>query len=176
MGNDITVYIQKLELFGFFSGYCLIYSLILFIRGENNNKAKPFLQKLVILLPYAYALMATLYLGMIIKNISLDLSIRNFKDQFQIPFLEIWALLAVLFWIPLFSKKTVFSLLHSLVFFFFLLQDFFLNLNSPVGKEIIHNDMKVFSDSLILNLTTLAFVTLIYFFLIYFRKTKKRSS
>lgn len=176
MGSDIMAYIQKLELFGFFSGYCLIYSLILFLKGENNNKPKPFLQKLVVLLPYAYALTATLYLGMVIKNISLDFSIRNFQDQFQVPFLEIWALLAILFWIPLFSKKTIFSLLHSLVFFFFLLQDFFLHMNSPVGKEIIHNDMKVFSDSLLLNLTTLAFVTLIYFFIIYYRKNKKHSS
>lgn len=175
MGNDIIIYIQKLELFGFFSGYCLIYTLIYFFKGENNSKPNLLINKLVTLLPYAYALTATLYLGMVIKNISLDFSIRNFQDQFQIPFLETWALLAVLFWIPLFNKKTVFSLIHSLVFFGFLVQDFFINMNSPVGKEIIHNYMKVFTDSLLLNLIALAFVVLIYFFLLYFGKKRKRS-
>jgi hypothetical protein len=175
MGNDIIIYIQKLELFGFFSGYCLIYTLIYFLKGENNSKPNLLINKLVTLLPYAYALTATLYLGMVIKNISLDFSIRNFQDQFQIPFLETWALLAVLFWIPLFNKKTVFSLIHSLVFFGFLVQDFFINMNSPVGKEIIHNYMKVFTDSLLLNLIALAFVVLIYFFLLYFGKKRKRS-
>jgi len=176
MGNDIITYIQKLELFAFFSGYCLIYTLIFFIKGDNNNKPKLLINRLAILLPYAYALTATLYLGMVIKNISLDFSIRNFKDQFQIPFMQIWALLAVLFWIPLFNKKTIFSLIHSLVFFGFLVQEFFINMNSPTGKEIIHNYMKVFTDSLLLNLTTLAFVTLSYFLLSYLGKKRKRSS
>ncbi|HSN08596.1 MAG TPA: hypothetical protein VLS85_06140 [Hanamia sp.] len=175
MGNDIIIYIQKLELFGFFSGYCLIYTLVYFLKGDNNNKPKSLINRLATLLPYAYALTATLYLGMVIKNISLDFSIRNFQDQFQVPFLEIWALLAVLFWIPLFNKKTVFSLIHSLVFFAFLVQDFFINMNSPVGKEIIHNYMKVFTDSLLLNLIALAFVVLIYFFLLYFGKKRNRS-
>jgi hypothetical protein len=130
---------------------------------------------LVVLLPYAYALTASLYFGMVLKNISLDFSMRNFYEQFQIPFPEIWAFLAVLFWIPLFSKKPIFSLIHSLVFFGFLVQAFFINMNSPTGKEIISNYMKVFTDSLLLNLISLAFVTLIYFLLFYFGKKRKRS-
>ena len=176
MANDIITYIQKLELFGFFSGYCLIYTLIYFLKGENNSKPKLLINRLATLLPYAYALTATLYLGMFIKNISLDFSIQNFQDQFRVPFLEIWALLAVFFWIPLFNKKTVFSLIHSLVFFGFLVHEFFINMNSPVGKEVIHNYMKVFTDSLFLNLTTLALVTFTYFFLLYFGKKRKSFS
>ncbi len=125
------------------------------------------------LLPYAYALIGTLYLGMVLKNLSLGFSIRNLYAQFQVPFLQIFALLAVLFWIPLFSKKTVFSLIHSLVIFFFLLKDIFMQLRLPQGKEIIHNDMKVFTDSLLLNLITLIFITLMYFLsLLYFEMQK----
>ncbi len=176
MGNDIMAYIQKLELFGFFSGYCLLYSVIFSFKSGNNGKAQTLFQKLVILLPYAYALTATLYLGMVIKNISLDFSMRNFNEQFHIPFLQILALLGVLFWVPFFSKKTFLSLLHSLVFFFFLLKDIFFELNLPEGKETIQNDMRLFTDSLLLNFITLAFISLIYFFFIYLARNRKHTS
>ncbi len=176
MGNDLMAYVQKLELFGFFSGYCLIYTIIFSLKSSNNSKAQTRLQKLIILLPYAYALTATLYLGMVIKNISLDFSMQNFNEQFRLPFLQILALLAVLFWIPFISKKTILSLLHSLVFFFFLLKDIFIQLKLQRGGEIIHNDMKVFTDSLLLNLITLLLVGSIYVFFIYFSKIRKGSS
>jgi hypothetical protein len=176
MGSDIIAYIQKLELFGFFSGYCLIYTIFSSLKNGNNGKGQMLLQKLVILLPYAYALSATLYLGMIIKNISLDFSIRNFNEQFHVPFLQIPALLAVFFWLPFFSKKRVLSLLHSLIFFFFLLKDIFIQFNLSQGSQIIHTDMKVFTDSLLLNLITLIFVALLYFFFMYFIRSKKKSS
>lgn len=176
MGNDIMAYIQKLELFGFFSGYCLIYTIVSSLKNGDNGKAQTLLQKLLILLPYAYALTASLYLGMVIKNISLDFSIRNFNEQFHVPFLQILALLAVVFWLPFFSKKRVLSLLHSLVFFFFLLKDIFIQFNLSQGTEIIHTEMKVFTDSLLLNLITLIFVALMYFFFIYFMGSKKSSS
>ncbi len=176
MGNDIMAYVQKLELFGFFSGYCLIYTIVSSLKGVDNGKAHMLLQKLVILLPYAYALTATLYLGMVIKNISLDFSMRNFNDQFHLPFLQILALLAVFFWLPFFSKKTFLSLLHSLVFFFFLLKDIFIQINLPQDNEIIHNDMKVFTDSLLLNLVTVAFITLMYFLFFYILKGRRNPS
>ena len=174
--GDLNAYIQKLELFGFFSGYCIIYTIISSLKTSNNGKAHTLVNKLFMLLPYAYALTATLYLGMVIKNISLDFSMRNFNEQFHVPFLQISALLAVLFWIPLFNRKPFFSLLHSLVFFFFLLKDVFLQLQLPQGKELAHNDMKVFTDSLLLNLITLVFVGLIYSVFIFFIKNKRPSS
>lgn len=168
-------YIQKLELFGFFSGYCLIYSLITSLKKENNSKGQTLLRKIIFLLPYGYALTATLYAGMVIKNISLDVSMRNLHEQFHIPFLQIFALLAILFWIPFLSRKTVISLLHSAVFFFFLLREIFVQMNLPGGKEIIHNSMKVFTDSLLLNLITLVFVVLMYFFFRYVAHSKNTS-
>jgi len=176
MGNDLMAYIQKLELFGFFSGYCLIYTIISTLKNVNNGNGHTLFQRLVILLPYAYALTATLYLGMIIKNISLNYSSPNLNEQFHLSFLQILALLAVLFWVPFFSKKKVLSLLHSLVFFFLMLKDIFIQLNLPQGTELIQTDMKVFTDSLLLNLITLIFVALTYFFVNYFLRSKKSSS
>lgn len=176
MGNDLMAYIQKLELFGFFSGYCLIYTIISSSKSVNNGKRHTLIQKLFILLPYAYALTATLYLGMIIKNISLNYSSANLNEQFHVPFLQMLALFAVLFWVPFFSKKKVLSLLHSLVFFFFMLKDIFIQLNLPQGREGIQTDMKVFTDSILLNIITLIVVALTYFFFNYFLGSKKSSS
>lgn len=170
--GDLMAYIQKLELFGFFSGYCLLYTLILSFQKPSNSKAQTLLQKVGNLLPYAYALTATLYAAMILKNISLNISVRNFKEQFQLPYLQIIALLALLFWIPFFSKRKMLSLLHSLVFFIYLLMDIYLQAQRVEGKELMHNDMKLFTDSLLLNLTTLAFVVIIYFFFITLRKKR----
>ena len=67
MDNDIIAYIQKLELFGFFSGYCLIYTILFSLKSSSNSKVQTLLQKLIDLLPYAYALTASLYLGMVVK-------------------------------------------------------------------------------------------------------------
>lgn len=176
MGNDIIAYIQKLELFGFFPGYCVIYAILFSLKTANTGKAQTLLKKITLLLPYSYALVATLYLGMVLKNISPDFSMKNVDAQFQLPFLQIFGLVAVLFWIPLFSKKPIFSLLHSLLFFSFLMWDFIVQFNSPAGKEIINNNMKVFTDSLLLNTIALSFVTLIHFSLIYFSESRKANS
>ncbi len=176
MGNDIMAYIQKLQLFGFFSGYCLIYTIIFSLKTVNNIKAQTLFRKLAVLLPYSYALVATLYFGMILKDFSQDVSIRNLYVQFQLPFLQVFSLLGVFFWIRLFSKNPVWSLLHSLVFFFFLLKEIFTQLQLPHGSEIIHNDMKVFTDSLLLNLATLFLIGSLYLFFFYFSKLRKKTS
>ncbi|MGN6249075.1 MAG: hypothetical protein ACTHNG_12040 [Ginsengibacter sp.] len=170
--GDLMAYIQKLELFGFFSGYCLLYSLIFSFQKPSNSKAQTLLEKVAKLLPYAYALTATLYAAMIVKNISLNISIRNFKEQFQLPYLQIIALLALLFWIPFFSKRKILSLLHSLVFFTYLLMDIFLLSQRVEGKELMYNDMKLFTDSLLLNLTTIILVVILHFFFTIYRKKR----
>jgi hypothetical protein len=175
MGN-LMAYIQKMELFGFFSGYCILYTVILSFQKPSNSKAQTILYKVGNLLPYAYAFTATLYAAMIIKNISLNISVRNFKEQFQLPYLQIIALLALLFWIPFFSKRKMLSLLHSLIFFTFLLMDIFVQAQRVEGKELMYNDMKLFTDSLLLNITMLVFIVIIYFFFITFRKKRDITS
>ena len=176
MGNDIIAYIQKLELFGFFSGYCLIYTILFSLKSSSNSKVQTLLQKLIDLLPYAYALTASLYLGMVVKNISPGFSVRNLNAQFRLPYLQVIGLSGVFFWIPYFGKKPILSLIHSLVFFFFLLRDVFIQLKLSQGTEIIHNNMKVFTDSLLLNLITLVFISGCYFFLHHFFTSRNGTS
>jgi len=172
MGEDLGAYIQRLELMAFFAGYPLIYSIIHSVAG----KRRPFVNRLIILLPFAYALTGTLFLGLILENIFQDYPLKNISEQFQVPYLTIVGLLAVLFWIPAFSKKPVFSLLHSLVFFFLLLKDFIMYMTSPTGSEVIKNDMKIYTDSLLLNTGTLAVIVIIHFIFSRIRNNQRPSA
>ncbi len=170
MGDDLVSYIERLEMMAFFAGYPLIYAMVNVIAGGRPHKLFSFATRLVKLLPFAYALTGTLFLGLMLKNVYPDYSLKNIAEQFQTSYLRIFGLLSVLFWIPFFSKKPVFSLLHSLVFFFFLLKDLFMHLTSATGNEVIKNDMKIYTDSLLLNMGTLAVIAILYLLLSKLRK------
>jgi hypothetical protein len=126
MSDNFFAYLERLELMAFFSGYPLLYAVALFIAG-NRQLRNNFKSRLISLLSFAYALVGTLYLGLVLKNLYPDYSIENIKLTMQQPWLIIWGLLSIFFWIPALGKKPVFSLIHSLVFFFFLVRDLFLH-------------------------------------------------
>ncbi len=169
MGNNFFAYLQQLEMMAFFSGYPLLYAIILFITG--NKKSKPDTKKRIAsLLPFAYALVGTLYLGLQLKNLYPDYSFENIKVTIQQPFLVIWGLLSILFWIPALGKKSVLSLIHSLVFFFFLVRDLILQSSASADKNIVRNDMKIYTDSLLLNLGAFAFIVLLFFLYTFYKK------
>lgn len=170
MDINLVASIERFELIAFFAGYPVIYAIVQFIAGER----RAFASRLAMLLPYAYALTGTLFLGLTLKNISAS-PLKNITEQFQMPYLQIWALLSVLFWTPVFSKKPVFTLLHSLIFFFLLLKDFFMYMVSYLGKDVIKNDMKMYTDSLLLNAGTMAIVALLHFIWSGIRGNKKIS-
>lgn len=148
MGNDLIAYIERLELMAFFSAYPLFYALI---RVLSTSFRIGFFAdgKAARLLPVTYALCGTLYLGLQMRNMYPDFTATHLSGLFS-SWLKIWGLLALLFWIPFFQKKPFLSLLHGLVFFFFLLKDLYLHLVNKTAKEIVKNDMKIFTDSLLL--------------------------
>lgn len=163
MGNSFFVYLQQLELMAFFSGYPLLYAIILFLAVKKlpqNN----FRNRIVSLLPFAYALIGTLCIGFQLKNLSLNYSAANVKHLFMQPWLLIWALLSLLFWLPAFSRKKELSFIHSLVFFFFLVKDIVLQITgSSGGREMLQNDMRIYTVSFFLNLGALLLITLLSF-------------
>lgn len=170
MGNSFFAYLQQLELIAFFSGYPLVYAVTIFIFGNQQLKNN-FKSRIVSLLPFAYALAGTLYLGLQLKNLYPDYSIENIKQTVQLPFLMAWGLLSILFWIPALGKKTVVSLIHSLVIFFFLVSDVVIQLLSTAAdRDIIRNDMKIYTVSLVLNMGTFAFIVLLSFLFSRYRK------
>ena len=113
MGNDFFAYVQHLEMLAFFSGYPLVYYFVRFLFRNASSK-NGWRAEIVSILPFAYALIGTLYLGLMLKNLYPDYTIENLQYRIQQPYLNIWAILSNLFWIPTISRKQVLSVLHSL--------------------------------------------------------------
>ncbi len=167
MDNTLIYYIERLQLMGFFAGYPLIYALVNVLASEQSKKDL-FINRVFRQLPLAYALSGMLFLGYVLNSIYPDFSAENILKQ--LTFIKIWGLLSILFWIPLFSKKPVISLLHSLVFFFFLIRDLFLHLTSMIGIDMIKNNMSVFTDSILLNTANLAIIVILMSLISKYRK------
>jgi hypothetical protein len=172
MGVEMTAYIERLELLGFFSGYPLIYFLILSMAGPTSTRT-PFKSKLVSLLPVAYALSGTFFWGLILKNLYPDYSLSHIRSDVHFSFIKLWGLLSILFWLPIFRKKVIISLFHSLVFFYLILKTIFLQLSSTtVDKDSFKNDMKVYFDSILLNSVTFIIITILFLLIEKLRKNK----
>jgi len=165
MDDSFFAYLQQLELIAFFSGYPLIYALVVVFAGNQDEKNK-FKTRITSLLPFAYALVGTLFLGFQLKKLYPDYSFEHLKLTMQQPWLIIWGLLSLLFWIPAIAKKRVLSLIHSFVFFFFLAKDLFVKLFFPsMNNGVLRNDMHLYTSSLLLNLGAFAFIVFIHFLL-----------
>ena len=175
MNDSFFSYLHRLELIAFFSGYPLVYAIVLFITGNiiSQDKLK---RKIVSLLPFAYALIGTLYLGFQLKILYPNYSIGYISESIHHPFLMLWGISAILFWIPAIAKKPFISLLHSMVFFFILLTDIFQSSLSGVDKNIIRNDMKLYSYSLLLNAGAVITVILIHLLFTRLKLYKKPSA
>jgi hypothetical protein len=170
MEGGFFVYLQRLEMLVFFSGYPLVYYLVHWITGSKPASGS-FRSRLISLLPWAYALLGTLYLGLLLKNAYPDYSVSYVKHKIQEPYLTLWGLFSLIFWIPAFNRKPLYSLLHSLVFFFFLVKDIgnaFFKLTTD--HHIVRNDMNIYTVSIVLNGVSLAFISMIVFLFSHFRK------
>ncbi len=170
MDDSFFAYLQLLELLAFFSGYPLIYTVIISVAGnQTGNELK---KRIVSLLPLAYALIGTLYLGLQLKNLYTGYSLVQIKNFFYHPYLIGWALLSILFFIPAFRKKNWLSLVHSLIFFLIIARDFFLQFfGSTWGNDSVKNGIKIYTISLILNLAALALLVLLSFLFNRFKKS-----
>ncbi len=170
MDSSFFAYLQQLELMAFFSGYPLVYALTVFFAGNQKVKNN-FKKRIVSLLPFGYALVGTLYAGLQLKKLYPDYSFENIKLSTQHPWLIFWALLSILFWIPALAKQKVFSLIHSLVFFLFLVRDLFLQLSiSNMNESIVKNDMNVYTNSLLLNFGAFTILVLLSFLFTLYKK------
>jgi len=89
MDNTFFAYLERIEMIAFFSGYPLLYAVIFFISG-NLQINKDLKKRIISLLPFAYALVGTLYLGLLLKNLYPDYSIEKIKETIQQPYLIIW--------------------------------------------------------------------------------------
>jgi hypothetical protein len=174
MDNSFLAYLQRLELMAFFSGYPLIYSCILFIEG-NVRKKKASGAGLLPLLPLSYAVVGALYLGLELNN--LRAGHQPFSNLQPISYLKVWGMLSILFLIPALRRRPALSLIHGLTIFLFLAKDLVMPLSgTPADTSIVSNDMKIYTDSLILNLGSFGFVLLLTRLFHHFSKRQKSLS
>ncbi|HRI19665.1 MAG TPA: hypothetical protein PLA68_01870 [Panacibacter sp.] len=176
MDNSFLEYLQRLQLIAFFSGYPLVYAITFFVSGMPQLKSKH-ARHIVSHLPYAYALAGTLFLGFLANNFYPDFSIEKIRLDIQNKFLVAVAILSILFWIPFLAKKKLLSLIHSFIFFFLLVKDIFLqSFGTSPDWNIVRNDMKMYTASLILFVITLSFLLLISFLYALIEKHRNSTS
>ena len=116
--NELISLAERLEMFAFFAGYPLVFYVIYFFARKALQRPA-FKNKAIYLFPLAYALIGTLYWGLQLRNWYPDYQIKNIVNNTHYIYSKIWALLAIIFWIPFFFKRPFLSVLHSLFFFFF---------------------------------------------------------
>ena len=155
MNDSFIVYIERLELLTFFSGYPLVYALTLFIAGNRPKQQSHFINALLPSLPRAYALTGSIFFLLFVRVMIIQSGIPNMVPGFDITPWKVWGLLACLFWIPVLARKPYYSLLHSLVFFALFVKDLINGIPAASGKDILANDMKVYTVSLVLNILCL---------------------
>jgi hypothetical protein len=163
MGNSLTAYIQQLELIAFFAGYPIMFILVQVI-ARSFKETPSFFYRLQKLLPFAYALAGTLYLGLTLNNTFHAYRFTNSIELPANPLLTAWALFSLLFYFKFFRRKSLLAFLHSLVFFFLFAKDIFLYALGKLERERLVIDMKLYSDSLLLNCGCLLLCYLVFIF------------
>ena len=173
MGDSFFFYLHRLELIAFFSGYPLIYATVFLIAGNRRSRTE-LKKKLVALLPFSYGLVGTLYFGFELMNLQPNYYVDNFQAFTQHPFLALWGLLAILFWIPALAKRPILSLMHSLVFFILLIKDLVYFRPVPGSDtSMVSNDMKLYTYSLFLHIFSFITVALVYFLARWYKSFRK---
>ena len=71
MDNSFFVYLQQLEIMMFFTGYPLVYAVVLVAAGKEPGK-NTFWGRAISVLSFAYALVGTLFLGFQLKKLYPD--------------------------------------------------------------------------------------------------------
>jgi len=172
MNDSFLAYIQKLEAMAFFSGYALVYTVILFVLENRRLKGK-LGDKIISLLPISYALISILFLGFQLKKLYPDYSFEHLQFTIQQPFLITWGLLSITFLIPALNKWPFLSLMHSCLFFYFVASDLFFQATNPSpDNNIVKNDMRVLAASIILNLAVPGILTLLFLAFNYLKTIK----
>ena len=155
MTDSFLAYIERLELLTFFSGYPLVYAFAHSIAGSKRIQGNHFTSAIVPSLPKAYALAGSIFFLLWVKEMLIRSGMPNMAPGFDITPLKVWGLLACLFWIPVLARKPYYSLLHSLVFFALFVKDLINGISAASGNDIISNNMKVYTVSLVLNILCL---------------------
>ena len=171
--NNLLAYIEWVELETFFSGFLLVYAIIYLLSGNKQNAG--FIKiKILPLLPLSYALIAALYWGLQFKNWYPDYNLNHIISGTHYPYLKLWALQAIFFWLPILHKKTFLAAIHSSVFFFLMIKDIAAQtLSKNPDHSPRNNDLKIYSVSIGVHISALVVVLLVFLLFFHLKKRKK---
>jgi hypothetical protein len=175
MDNDLLAYIEWVELETFFSGFLLVYAIVYLLSAKQSAG---FIKiKILPLLPLSYALIAKLYWGLQFKNWYPDYNINHIISGIHYPYLKLWALLAIFFWLPILRKKFFLAAIHSSIFFFLIIKDIALQILSKTPDySTRNNDLKIYAASIGIHITALVVVLLVFLLLFRLKKKKKATT
>src|SRR5437773_2396116 len=161
MVNDLLAYIEWVELETFFSGFMLLHAITYLLSAKQS--AGFIKMKVLPLLPLSYALTATLYWALQFKNWYPDYNINHIIYVTYYPYLKLWALLAIFFWLPILNRKKILAAVHSSIFFFLMIKDFGVQvLSKNADSSSRNNDLKIYTVSIGMHIAALAVVLLAY--------------
>ena len=160
MGIDFESYIQQLQLIGFFSGFPLIYAIVSVIAGPAE-KRNEFRNNLVRFLPLSYGLAGILFLGFIFQNYDRKSWMEVMRAAGSSYLLTAFGILAIFFLLPILRRPPWLSLLHSLVFFGLFVKEIFFQPSPDIYRR--SNNMKVYTDSLILQAGCFIAILLLFY-------------
>lgn len=152
-----------MEILAFFSGYPLVYVIVKtsFQSPVISASVKGRMQWA---LPFSYAIMGLLFVGLELKNNYADLHIQILWSHILNPLIYFWGLISLSFFHPYFRRAPQWSFYHSLFFLFLMLQNIFLEVNNQlVNGDNLHNSLKIYSISLLLNAALLGISFLLSF-------------
>jgi hypothetical protein len=146
--GDFLNYAYRLEAMAFFSAYPLVFLLFKYLVDTPRIRSTKWPGVLHTAPGVAYALTGTLFLGLLIRDSNLQMS-----------FIRIWGLSSLLFWVPVLNKRPWLAFIHSFLFFFIILKDLIEQVTGNPSPELLQNDMRVFTDSLLLNSAVMVIVS-----------------
>lgn len=164
MGEGFIAYIERIELIGFFSGYPVVLVLLNMLLKRRFSR-QVLSMRIRSALPAVYPLLATLYTAMLIKSLYPSYTVQNLLNTFSITPLRIWAITALIFWLPYLKKRISILVVHSAVFLGLLGYDVWTNIRNHATLEMLQNDIRIFGISILLSTVMLLLVTVFIFIL-----------
>ncbi len=170
MNQSVGAFIEWVELMTFFPGYLFVFAMVYLLTGRQQANGM-FQKKIITRLPIAYALVATLYWGFLLKSWYPGYDLASIRASIYHPVLRVCGMMGILCWIPYIYKRPLFSLFHSLVFFVLLLKDMLIPAPGKTLDDISRkNDLRIYGASIALNLGALLVITILTIIFSRFKK------
>ena len=146
----------------FFTGYPFVY-LLLHLTARNKNFNQVLVEKICPLLPISYAFVASCFWILTLFTGRINFVLEKITPVVSSALVIVYSLSGLLFWLPVFRKKNILSLIHSLLLFLLpplnMLSDKFMH--RVVPHDYVITLLRVYTAGLLIYLIAIGFLLLI---------------